>query len=452
MHIQNHHQVEILKDSKDLPTVVLVSGKAPAPFAENCQMAPNAEGSLEVYVDPKDFKYAQMAGRAIANFGLFNLKLTAKEPLTLGLLDVFYFIQGLYDVRHDLKIALPFLSDENLALLQTLASEILLAREIANLDAQTASPLELAKYFKELLEKAAKESAGTLTSKIEVDGQDPFPYTGLKAVGAGSSEDRKAVMCRFEFIPQGMEASGVDYALVGKGITFDSGGYDLKPPKFMQAMRTDKCGAVYLSFALALALKLGLKKRVVLYVALTDNTVNSQAMKPGDLLTYPNGTTVEIINTDAEGRLILADGLLEATKLNPKVLIDAATLTGAAKNALGRDITAYFCDDLSLCEKAEEYFAANCEALWRLPKPAFMRTYLKGRRSDLKNSTSAEAGAGASTAALFLSHFASNKKEHLHFDLSSAYSQENTQYWVGSMATGATVLSIASILCERKFA
>ena len=95
MHIQNHHQVEILKDSKDLPTVVLVSGKAPAPFAENCQMAPNAEGSLEVYVDPKDFKYAQMAGRAIANFGLFNLKLTAKEPLTLGLLDVFYFIQGL---------------------------------------------------------------------------------------------------------------------------------------------------------------------------------------------------------------------------------------------------------------------------------------------------------------------------------------------------------------------
>lgn len=452
MQIQNHHQVQILADSQDLPTVVLVQGRAPAPFAENCQIAPNSTGALEIFVDPKDFKYAQIAGRALANFGLFNLKLTVKEPLTLSLLDAFYFIQGLYDVRHDLKVALPSFTDEQRELLQTLATEVLLAREIANLDAATASPLELATYFKELLEKSSSNSKGTLVSKIEVEGQDPFPYTGLKAVGAGSSEDRKPVMCRFEFIPEGMETSGVDYALVGKGITFDSGGYDLKPPKFMQAMRTDKCGAVYLSFALALALKLGLKKRVVLYVALTDNTVNSKAMKPGDLLTYPNGTTVEIINTDAEGRLILADGLLEASKLNPKILIDAATLTGAAKNALGRDITAYFCDDLSLCEKAQDYFTACHEALWRLPKPSFMRTYLKGRRSDLKNSTSAEAGAGASTAALFLSHFASNKKEHLHFDLSSAYSQDNSQYWVGSMATGATVLSIAAMLSERKFA
>ncbi len=154
-------------------------------------------------------------------------------------------------------------------------------------------------------------------------------YAGIYTVGRGS--DRAPVLLALDYNPTGNPDAPVMACLVGKGITFDSGGYSLKQSAFMDSMKSDMGGAATLTGALALAAARGLKERVKLYLCCADNMVSGNAFKLGDIIRYRNGKTVEIMNTDAEGRLVLADGLIDASEQNAPLIIDAATLTGAAK-------------------------------------------------------------------------------------------------------------------------
>ncbi len=162
-------------------------------------------------------------------------------------------------------------------------------------------------------------------------------YMGIHTVGRGS--ERPPVLLALDYNPTGDKEAPVFACLVGKGITFDTGGYSLKQSAFMDSMKSDMGGAATITGALAFAITRGLNKRVKLYLCCADNMVSGNAFKLGDIIRYRNGKNVEVMNTDAEGRLVLADGLIDASAQKPELIIDMATLTGAAKTALVTTIT-----------------------------------------------------------------------------------------------------------------
>ncbi|XNM68278.1 hypothetical protein ACLK2E_14030 [Escherichia coli] len=188
-------------------------------------------------------------------------------------------------------------------------------------------------------------------------------YLGLHTVGRGS--ERPPVLLALDYNPTGDKEAPVYACLVGKGITFDSGGYSIKQSAFMDSMKSDMGGAATVTGALAFAITRGLNKRVKLYLCCADNLISGNAFKLGDIIHYRNGKTVEIMNTDAEGRLVLAARLIDTSAQKPALIIDAATLTGAAKTALGNDYHALFSFDDALANRlrasaaqAEETFLA----------------------------------------------------------------------------------------------
>ena len=165
-------------------------------------------------------------------------------------------------------------------------------------------------------------------------------WIGTHSVGRASS--RPPVMLTVDFNPTGDADAPVSACLVGKGITFDSGGYSIKPSVGMVTMKCDMGGAATVTAALGYAIEQGLRQRVKLILCCAENLIAGNAYKLGDVLTYKNGQTVEIVNTDAEGRLVLADGLIAASETKAPLIIDAATLTGAAMMAVGTDYNALF--------------------------------------------------------------------------------------------------------------
>ena len=234
--------------------------------------------------------------------------------------------------------------------------------------------------------------------------------------------------------------------LVGKGITFDSGGYSIKQTAFMDSMKSDMGGAATVTGALAFAITRGLNKRVKLFLCCADNLISGNAFKLGDIITYRNGKKVEVMNTDAEGRLVLADGLIDASAQKPEMIIDAATLTGAAKTALGNDYHALFSFDDALAGRLLASASQENEPFWRLPLAEFHRSQLPSNFAELNNTGSAAYPAGASTAAGFLSHFVENYQQGwLHIDCSATYRKAPVEQWSAG-ATGLGVRTIANLL------
>ena len=228
-------------------------------------------------------------------------------------------------------------------------------------------------------------------------------------------------------------------ALVGKGVVFDTGGLDLKPSSGMRLMKKDMGGAAH---ALALArmiMDAGLKVRLVVLVPAVENAVSGDAMRPGDVIATRKGLTVEIGNTDAEGRLILADALARAAELEPQLTFDLATLTGAARVALGPQVVPLYTDDDRLAQALQRSSAAVFDPLWRLP---LWKGYAEAVESDiaeLKNDPDGWAQAGSVTAALFLQHFAP-KTGWAHLDI-FAWNHKSRPGW----PTGAEAQTIRAI-------
>ncbi|MCL6607045.1 MAG: leucyl aminopeptidase family protein, partial [Geminicoccaceae bacterium] len=236
--------------------------------------------------------------------------------------------------------------------------------------------------------------------------------------------------------------------LVGKGVCFDTGGLDIKPSSAMLLMKKDMAGAA-LMLGLAKAITgLGLSVRLRVLIPAVENAVGGRAFRPGDVLRSRKGLTVEIGNTDAEGRLILADALVEADRERPDLLIDAATLTGAARVALGPELPALFTPDDGLARELLEAGERTAEPLWRLPLHGPYRSYLKSPLADINN-TGQKNFAGAITAALFLKEFVVETRAWAHLDIFGWNDESRPGRPRGGEATALRPL-LAAI--ERRFA
>ena len=355
------------------------------------------------------------------------------------------FWQGYKSPKGEREVQWPALSEADQKELNSRLQTIDWVRDTINLPAEELGPEQLATRAIDLLCAVACDDVSYRI--IKGDDLKAQKYMGLHTVGRGST--RSPVLLTLDYNPGGSDDTPVYACLVGKGITFDTGGYSLKQSAFMDSMKSDMGGAATLTGALALAISRGLKKRVKLILCCADNMVSGNAFKLGDIIHYRNGKTVEVMNTDAEGRLVLADGLIDASALTPELIIDAATLTGAAKTALGNDYHALFSFDDALSDSLMSSAKGENEPFWRLPLAEFHRSHLPSNFADLNNIASPAHSAGASTAAAFLSHFVTDYKQGwLHIDCSATYRKGAVDQWSAG-ATGLGVRTVANLLLSR---
>jgi leucyl aminopeptidase len=231
-------------------------------------------------------------------------------------------------------------------------------------------------------------------------------YGGLVAVGKGSTRPPRLV--RLEYAPTGAQ---LHLALIGKGVTFDSGGLSIKPAGGMEAMKSDMSGAAAVLHTVIAAARLALPVRVSGWLALAENMPSGTAQRPSDVITTRGGRTVEVLNTDAEGRLVLADALVAAGETGPEVMVDVATLTGAQAVALGSRVSAIMANDDALRDRLHRISADVGEQFWPMPLPAELRASLDSPVADLANI--GERNGGMLVAGLFLAEFVPTRKPAL---------------------------------------
>ncbi len=239
-------------------------------------------------------------------------------------------------------------------------------------------------------------------------------FGGVLAVGQASATPPRLI--RLDYTPPRGARKAPRVVLVGKGITFDTGGLSIKPGEAMSTMKRDMTGGAVVMAVLAALGRMGCPFRVTGLVPAAENAIGGNALRPGDVLTQYGGRTTEVLNTDAEGRLVLADAMAYAVdELDPAVLVDVATLTGAIKVALGQRVGAFFANDDRLAARLFDAGAASGEPLWRMPLESDYEDTLSSTVADAKNNPG---GPGAITAALFLQHFAGDVP-WAHLDLAS---------------------------------
>ena len=287
------------------------------------------------------------------------------------------------------------------------ARSIWLARDLINMPADRLGPAELAEAA---LSVGARFGADCTQVAGAALGRE---YPTIAAVGSGS--DRPPVVVTLRWRGSGAGTDAPLLSLCGKGVCFDTGGYDLKPSAGMLRMKKDMGGAAIMLGLARLVMAADLPIRLVLRLGCVENSVSGHAMRPSDVLMTRRGLAVEVGNTDAEGRLVLCDLLSEASDEKPDLLMDAATLTGAARVALGPEVVAMFCNDDSVAAILQEAGAACYDPVWRLPLWAGYDPWLSSRVADLNNVAS-KPFAGAVVAALFLQRFVAKSVPWVHLD------------------------------------
>tara|TARA_R110001583_G_scaffold16561_15_gene67886 strand:- start:33639 stop:34931 length:1293 start_codon:yes stop_codon:yes gene_type:complete len=407
---------------------------APISFCEN-KVTIHLDKTLPIY------RQVQSAARKLDGMSLRDLKLYGEHwDVELR----WAFSQGLFSAKKGAQLHFGDINDNELQQLTSRKLIVEWVRNTINLGPEALYPEVLCEKSVELIKHVLADKSHLQYKIITGEALLEQQFHGIYQVGRGS--DRPPAMLQLDYNPTGDENAPVEFALVGKGITFDSGGYSLKPSAGMAIMKSDMGGAATLTGSLALAIVNGLNKRVKLYLCCAENLVSGNAFKLGDVITYKNGVTAEILNTDAEGRLVLADGLLAAQEDNPTRIIDAATLTGAAKMAVGRDYNCVLSMDDEFVELANKSAKLSNEMLWRLPFEAFHMKQINSSFADIANIASGEGRAGASTATAFLANFVKTpEKNWLHFDLSGSY-QAGTQDSWSAGGKGHGVMMISQIL------
>jgi leucyl aminopeptidase len=305
-------------------------------------------------------------------------------------------------------------ADDELARALALGGAGWRSRALATVPANLKTPAWLADQAVEIGEAAGLDVTVWDAARLRAEG-----FGGILAVGGGSVNEPRLI--RMDYTPRGATRSSSKklptVVLVGKGITFDSGGLDIKPSEGMLTMKRDMSGGGAVIATMAALRDVDCPVRVVGLVPAAENAISGSAMRPGDVITHFGGRTSEVNNTDAEGRLVLADAMAYAVEqLAPVALVDIATLTGAMKVALGQWTGGYFANDEALAEHVEAASAASGENAWRMPLVADYEEKVASRIADGDN---AAGGAGAITAALFLQHFAADVP-WAHLDFASA--------------------------------
>ena len=313
-------------------------------------------------------------------------------------------------------------------LVERLAAATFLARDLANTPAGDLGPAELAEAAVRVAEKAGARHRVITGEQLLAEN-----YPTIHAVGRAS--DRPPRLVDFVWGP----AEAPKLTLVGKGVCFDTGGLDLKPASGMRLMKKDMGGAAIMLGLAQAVMAAGLAVRLRVLLPLVENAVAGNAVHPLDIVKTRKGLTVEIGNTDAEGRLILCDALAEASSEKPRLLIDMATLTGAARVALGPELPALFCNDDGLAAGLLAAGAAAADPLWRMPLWRPYRKLLDSKVADINN-VSESPHAGAITAALYLAEFVEEGVPWAHLDVMAWNPQSRPGRPEGAEATGLRAL------------
>ncbi|MEN4745226.1 aminopeptidase PepB [Pantoea agglomerans] len=421
--------------------ITLSSQPADARWGEKAILSSNDSGMTLHLTGADALNIIQRAAHKIDSQGIRHVALTGEG---WHLEQCWAFWQGFRGPKGQRQVEWPALGEHEQAEFDRRLKIIDWVRNVINLPAEDLGPEQLAHNAVDLISEVGGSAVSYRITKgddLRVQG-----YMGLHTVGRGSN--RPPVFLALDYNPTGDDNAPVYACLVGKGITFDTGGYSLKQSSFMDSMKSDMGGSATVTGALAMAISRGLNKRVKLYLCCADNMVSSNAFKLGDIIRYRNGKSVEVMNTDAEGRLVLADGLIDASEQNPTMIIDAATLTGAAKTALGNDYHALFTFDDVMAQSLMGSAVSENEPFWRLPLAEFHRSHLPSNFADLNNIASPSHAAGASSAAAFLSHFVSNYQQGwLHIDCSATYRKGAVDQWAAG-ATGLGVRTLANLLLK----
>ena len=363
------------------------------------------------------------------------------EAVTLGALLGGYSFRR-YRSTQAADIAVTLLtSDDNAAAVsrgRVIGAAVNLTRDLVN-----TSPLDLPPA---VLAAEAERVAADKGFKVQVLDEKELRadgYGGITAVGQGST--RPPRLARLEYTHPDATRTVV---FVGKGITFDSGGLSLKPPKSMETMKCDMSGAAATLAATAAIAELGLPVNVVGYMCLAENMPGGAAQRPSDIITIYGGKTVEVLNTDAEGRLVMADGLARSGADNPDLVVDIATLTGAATVALGRRTAGVMGSSEQVAAEVAAVMREAGEPAWAMPLPDELRKGLDSPVADLAN-ISGDRNGGMLVAGLFLREFAPEGVAWAHLDIAGpAYNDSSAYGYTPKGGTGAAVRALVRIAAE----
>lgn len=295
------------------------------------------------------------------------------------------------------------------------------ARELGNLPGNVCTPSYLASTATDL----ASQYKSLHTKILNEKQMEKLGMGSLLSVSAGSKEEAKLIVIEYK---GSTKAGSKPYVLVGKGITFDTGGISLKPGAAMDEMKFDMCGAASVIGTMTAVAELGLKINVIGVIAAAENMPSGTATKPGDIVTSMSGQTIEILNTDAEGRLVLCDALTYVERFKPKSVIDIATLTGAAVATFGDQTSALLSPDQALADELLNISQETLDFVWQLPLWEEYQSLLDSNFADIANIGGPRAG--TITAACFLSRF-TKKYSWAHLDIAGTA-------WLSGAAKGAT--------------
>jgi leucyl aminopeptidase len=319
---------------------------------------------------------------------------------------------------------------------QVVADAVALARDLVNTPPSDLQPVQLAE-----IARTEGDKAGLTVEVLDEEALRKGGYGGILGVGQGSAAPPRLVHLSYK----GGRGAKTKVALVGKGITFDSGGLSLKPAAAMEEMKMDMGGAAAVIATLRAVAELGLAVDVEAWVPMAENMPSGEAIRPSDILTMKNGLRVEVNNTDAEGRLILADAIARASEDHPDILLDVATLTGAQLVALGARTTGVMANDDELRASVVDAAGRAGEPSWGMPLPPELRKGLDSEIADLVNTGPREGG--MLTAGLFLKEFVGEGVRWAHLDIAGpAYNSGQAYGYTPHGGTGAAVRTFVQLL------
>ncbi|MBP88715.1 MAG: leucyl aminopeptidase [Planctomycetaceae bacterium] len=330
-------------------------------------------------------------------------------------------------------------SDDVLSAGQSLADSVSLTRRLVNEPPSKMTPVAFATDAEAMAKETGLEVEVWDEKKLEVE-----RCGSLLAVARGSEQPPRLVILRHN----GGKAGDAPLALVGKGVTFDSGGLSLKPSDSMKTMKCDMAGAATVVGAIRAIAELKLSVNVIGLVGLVENMVNGDSYKLGDVLTARSGKTIEVLNTDAEGRLVLADVLDVAVEQGAAKIIDLATLTGACVVALGLDVTGLMTNDQAWCDEVAEAAKTCGEQAWQLPMFEEYGEQIQSKVADIKNIGEGRWG-GAMTAAKLLEEFVQGKP-WVHMDIAGPAFLESPKPWMDAGGSGAFVRTLVEVARQWK--
>lgn len=314
------------------------------------------------------------------------------------------------------------------------------ARDMVNEPAGGKAPEALAE---EVRKKA--ESVGVSAQIWDRKRLEEERCGGVLGVGKGSVND--PCLVRLEFVPEG-KGDGKPLCLVGKGVVFDSGGLSLKSAEGMETMKTDMSGGAAVAAAMVALPQVEARVRVVGFVPLVENMPSGSATKPGDVLRFRNSKTAEVLNTDAEGRLIMADCLALSSELEPSAIVDLATLTGACMVALGNKIFGVMANDDRFAESILDAASRAGERAWRLPLPEVYKKQLESEVADVKNIGGRYGG--ALFAGLFLQEFVGEGIPWAHLDIAGPARSDSDEFEIPKGGTGVGVRTLLALIEEME--